>query len=68
MEYKYFVSYFYTSNMGLAWGIGNCEIIRDKKILTFEDIKEMIAEIEKTENIGKVTIINYKLFGADENG
>lgn len=60
MKYKYFVSFFGNSNKG-SFIIGNAQIIRKRKITTFEDIKEITNNIEKDEKIEKVTIIDYKL-------
>jgi hypothetical protein len=46
-------------NLNLAWG--NCDITFNHKIDCFDDIKEIIRQIELKENVSNVTIVNYTL-------
>lgn len=66
MEYKYFVSYFF-KNDTFIFGTGNVEIARNKKITTFEDIREIVKHLEENEGMKNVTIISYTLLAESED-
>lgn len=60
MKYKYFVSYFDTTNSG--FGFGRCEVTLEEKIECIDDIKYLEEEILKDrKECNKLTIINYQL-------
>ena len=66
MEYKYFVSYFF-KNDTFIFGTGNAEITRNKKITTFEDIREIVKHLAENEGMKNVTIISYTLLAESED-
>lgn len=60
MEYKYFVSYFDTTNSG--FGFGRCEVTLEEKIECIDDIEHIEEGLVKGDKeITKATIINYQL-------
>jgi hypothetical protein len=60
LKYKYFVSYFSTTNKGFGFGRG--EVTLEEKIECIDDIKYLEEEVLKEkEECNKVTIINYRL-------
>ena len=59
MKYTYFISY-YSKRNGTDVSIhGNCSITRNKKIKSFEDIKELSKIIGEKNNCEPVVIQNY---------
>lgn len=53
MEYKYFISWSYPKGNG-------CSMIeRDEEITSFEDIQEIINDIERENKVNQVVIINF---------
>jgi hypothetical protein len=59
LKYKYFVSYFNTTNSG--FGFGRCEATLEEKIECIDDIKYLEEELLKDKECDKLTIINYQL-------
>lgn len=60
MKYKYFISYFNTTNSG--FGFGRCEVTLEEKIECIDDIKYLEEELLKDiDECKKLTIINYQL-------
>ncbi len=55
MKKIYFISYVHQT------GSGCCEIFMDNEIESYEDIKNLIKEIEKNEGTSNVIIMNFKL-------
>lgn len=67
MEYKYFVSYNWSIDSKIS-GSGQCEVVRNEKVMTYSDIMSMIDAIKEgpafKEYINKIiniSIINYIL-------
>ncbi len=65
MEYNYFVSFFF-KNDTLSFGTGNAEVTRKNKITSFEDIREIVRQLEENEGVKNVTIISYTLLAESE--
>lgn len=64
-EYTYFITYAYfedKSGLGNGFGLGNCSVIRKRKILDMNDVNKLQNEIEEKCGIHNVVIIYYKLF------
>lgn len=67
MEYKYFVSYFNTTNKG--FGFGRCEITTEEKIECIDDIKYLEEKILKdNKQSNELSIINYQLMKTIKKG
>lgn len=64
MEAKYKYEYYVTFRY--AGGEGYIRILRDKKIETFNDIKETTASIEEEHNIKNVFLLDWKLLKSEE--
>ena len=53
MEYKYFISWSYPKGNG-------CSVFeRDRAIKSFEDLQELINDIERESKISNVVIMNF---------
>ena len=59
MKYIYFITYFL--KQGYGFGLGNAQVIRNKKIENIEELQEIEEIIKKDCNVNDATIINYKL-------
>ena len=53
-KYKYYVSHNFTNSKGS--GFGSCEITRDKPIKSFEDMRGLLEDIKKANNLDSVVI------------
>lgn len=61
MKYKYFVSYFDTTNNN-GFGFGRCEVTLKEKIHCIDDIEYLEEELLKNKlESNKIIIINYQL-------
>ena len=60
MEYKYFVSYFSTTNNN-NFGFGRTKVTLKKKIESVDDIELIEKELTKMNEHKMTTIINYQL-------
>lgn len=60
MNYRYFISYFETTNH--SFGFGSCEVETDKKIENYDDINEIEEMLlEKSNDIKELRVLNYQL-------
>jgi hypothetical protein len=61
MKYIYFVSYAHER------GFGNCDIINDKTIDSWEDIQRIKEQLETECNISKPVIISFQLLKREKS-
>lgn len=67
--YNYFISYNYNNRTG--FGFGRCEVRREDKINSIEDISSIEQDIKKEHEKlynedRKIIILNYKLLNEEE--
>lgn len=66
MEYKYFISYFGTTNNN-NFGFGRTEVTFKKKIESVDDIELIEKELTKMNEYKMTAIINYQLLNKTKN-
>ena len=63
---KYYVSYVMKEPEHLSFGIGSCILIRNKKITTLEDVKEIENYIQQQNNFkNRITLISWEKIDND---